>query len=211
MTAIPDLNLFMVCEVLNQDALARLPDAYRIRALRRDELDLWKAFPFDTPEQASEYRAYMTDYFQHHYAPKGDLFFETCLVVVDVDDVPIATCFAWKHYDRYTTIHWLKVLPEHEGRGIGRGLMSHIMASLGEDDYPVYLHTQTPSVRAVGLYSDLGFALIDLPLIDGRPVDMDAALPILRAHMTPRTYAGLRIVTWDAATETFVPSPRTLW
>ena len=39
---IPDLNIFMMCEKLNEDALREIPEGYHIRNIRKDELDIWK-------------------------------------------------------------------------------------------------------------------------------------------------------------------------
>ena len=47
---IPDLNIFMMCDRLNEDALSDLPSGYHIRNCRPDELELWMEFPFDTEE-----------------------------------------------------------------------------------------------------------------------------------------------------------------
>jgi GNAT superfamily N-acetyltransferase len=94
----------------------------------------------------------MTAFFDGVYAKKGDLFYETCLFVCDANDRPIATCFAWKAYDRITTIHWLKVAKEYEGIGSGRALLSIVMQGLSEDEYPVFPHTQPGSFRAIGFW-----------------------------------------------------------
>ncbi|MGI6372088.1 MAG: GNAT family N-acetyltransferase [Caldicoprobacterales bacterium] len=75
-------------------------------------------------------------------AGKEDLFFEKCLFVCDNKDIPVGTCFAWKAYDRITTIHWFKVIKEYEGLGIGRALLSIVMQSIPKEEYPVFLHTQ---------------------------------------------------------------------
>ncbi len=180
---IPDKNLFMMCDALDQSALRALPAGYQLRTCRRDELDLWKAFPFDDPATAEAYRPYMTDYFTRVYADKADLFFQTCHFVCNEADMPIATAFIWKAYDLFQTIHWFKVIQAYEGRGIGRALLSVIMGDLQADDYPVYLHTQPGSYRAIKLYSDFGFKLLTDPVIGGRQNDLAECLPILERTM----------------------------
>ena len=59
---IPDCNLFMMCESLNEAAPTALPDGYRILPCRKDELDLWKGIHFDSPEEARENFDYMTGF-----------------------------------------------------------------------------------------------------------------------------------------------------
>ena len=47
---IPDLNIFMMCEKLNENALKEIPNGFHIRTCRKDELQIWKEFPFDNEE-----------------------------------------------------------------------------------------------------------------------------------------------------------------
>jgi hypothetical protein len=89
---IPDKNIFMICEALNFNALSELPAGYFVRNCRPDELDAWKAMPFDNPEQAKEYDGFMTDYFRTTYVGKEEMFFAKTLFVCDAHDKPVATC-----------------------------------------------------------------------------------------------------------------------
>lgn len=67
---IPDKNIFMMCETLNVNALTELPVGYSIRNCKPDELDIWKAMPFDSQDLARAYDEYMTDYFNMVYGDK---------------------------------------------------------------------------------------------------------------------------------------------
>jgi GNAT superfamily N-acetyltransferase len=148
--------------------------------------------PFDDPIEAEKNRGYMTDYFANVYAKKGNLFFEKCLFVCDGNDNPVATAFIWKAYDEFSTVHWVKVLKEHEGKGIGRALLSIIMNDLDEIDYPVYLHTHPSSFRAIKLYSDFGFNFLSDPIIGRRKNDIEACWPILEKFMPDKYFKNLR-------------------
>ncbi|MCU0238051.1 MAG: GNAT family N-acetyltransferase [Pyrinomonadaceae bacterium] len=190
---IPDLNVFMMCEVLNVDALSELPDGFSVRNCRPDELDIWKAFPFDDNFN-DEYDRFMSDFFNATYGDKEDLFFARTLFVCDAQDKPIATCFVWKAYDEFNTIQWFKTAKEHEGKGIGRALLSIVMRDLKAEDYPIYLHTQPASFRAIKLYSDFGFALLSGEKIGIRKNDLDEYLPILEKFMPKKHFRNLKIV-----------------
>lgn len=107
----------------------------------------------------------------------------------------MATCFSWKAYDSITTIHWFKTLKEYENKGIGRGLLSIVMEELTQSDYPVYLHTQPDSFRAIKLYTDFGFYLLDNKQIGTRTNDLITALPYLKEKMTADAYTNLKIAT----------------
>jgi GNAT superfamily N-acetyltransferase len=190
---IPDLNVFMMCEALNFNALSELPEGLFVRNCRPDELDVWKAFPFDDAETAKEYHGFMTDFFNTTYGGKEELFFAKTLFVCDAEDKPIATCFIWKASDEFNTVHWFKTLKEYEGKGIGRALLSRLMQDLKAKDYPVYLHKQPASFRAIKLYSDFGFALLAGEQFGTRKNDLDEYLPILKEFMPEKDFQKLKI------------------
>jgi ribosomal protein S18 acetylase RimI-like enzyme len=190
---IPDRNIFMMCDSLNRTALSELPIGYSLRNCRRDELDIWRKMPFDNPDLATEYDNFMTDYFTVTYGGKEELFFAKTLFVCDDRDKPIATCLTWKAYDEFNTIQWFKVLKECEGKGIGRALLSIVMQKLERCDYPVYLHTQPSSFRAIKLYSDFGFSLLSDDKIGIRKNDLDECMPILAEFMPQDFFQQLTI------------------
>lgn len=192
---IPDKNIFMMCESLNRNALTDLPVGYSVRNCRHDEFSVWKRMPFDDPDLAQEYDDFMREYFTITYGGKEDLFFAKTLFVCDSQDKPIATCLNWKAYDRFNTIQWFKVLKECEGRGIGRSLLSIVMQQIEENEYPVYLHTQPSSFRAIKLYSDFGFSLLSDHQFGVRKNDLDECLPILKQFMPQEFFQHLRIKT----------------
>ena len=160
---IPDLNIFMMCEKLNEAAL--------------------KDFPFDTNEDKETYKKYMTKYFNDVYAGYEELFYNSCLFICDKNDKPVATCFAWKAYDNFYTIHWLKVLKEYEGKGLGRAILSEVMKNIPKEEYPIYLHTQPSSFRAIKLYSDFGFSILTDEYIGNRKNDYKESLTYLEYFM----------------------------
>jgi ribosomal protein S18 acetylase RimI-like enzyme len=198
---IPDRNIFMICESLNRNALTELPVGYSLRNCRDDELDIWKKMPFDSPDVAKEYDGFMTDYFTATYGEKEELFFSKTLFICDKQDRPIATCLIWKAYNEFNTIHWFKVLKEYEGQGIGRALLSIVMQKLEQHDYPVYLHTQPSSFRAIKLYSDFGFSLLSDDKFGIRKNDLDKCMPILEEFMPKEFFQELRIT---AAPQEFI-------
>ncbi len=187
---IPDLNIFMVCDKVNTKAFSHLPKGYNFRLCRRDELDIWKGFPFDDEKLKEEFRPYMTDFFKTTYSSDEDLFFKKCLFVVDEKDTPVATCFVWRAYGKVPSVHWFKTLKQCEGQGIGRALLTEVIS--GEKDFPIILHTQPSSYRAIKLYSDFGFKIATNEKVGMRENQYEQALPILREFMTPQSYKNLQ-------------------
>ena len=157
---ISDYNLFMMCRAPREEAFAPLPAGFHFDLCRREELETWMRFPFDTQEEARQYAPFMARYFQNVYAAKEAEFFARCLFVREASGAPVGTAFLWRAYGRVNTLHWLKVRREYEGRGIGRALLTRLLMPLAPEEYPVYLHTQPSSYRAIKLYTDFGFALL---------------------------------------------------
>ena len=185
---LPDCNLFMMCASLNETALTA---GYHIRCCRKNEIDIWKDIHSDTEAEARENRAYMDGFFDRVYAPEGDLFFRSCLFICDENDNPVGACHAWKVFGCATTIHWFKIRRDCEGKGLGRALLSEVMRRLSPEDYPVFLHTQPASYRAIKLYSDLGFALAKSDRVGHRSNDLGMALPHLKNIMPEDVYNSL--------------------
>lgn len=186
---IGNYNLFMICETLNTNAFRALPDGYSFRLCRRNELEVWKRIVAE--EQYVEYAA---DYYKKVYAKDEDEFFRRCTFVCDADDKPVATSFIWLSYGQINTISWLRVLPEHEGKGLGRALLSKILKMA---QCPVYLHTHPTSICAVKLYSDYGFKLITNPVIGYRQNNLAESLPCMQKVMIEADYARLQFVEAD--------------
>jgi len=190
---IPDKNLFMMCGAPDPAAFTELPREFHFRACREEELETWMRMQFNGEDEYKENYKYIHDFFDNVYGDRKALFFEKCLFACCEDGRPVGTCFVWKAYDRVNTLHWLKVLKPYEGRGLGRALLSRVLGSLSPEEYPVYLHTQPASYRAIKLYSDFGFRLLTDPLIGSRTNDLSECLPILEAHMPPKDFKRLRL------------------
>jgi ribosomal protein S18 acetylase RimI-like enzyme len=146
----------------------------------------------DSPELVNEFAAFMTQYFDEVYAHQENEFFQRCLFVCDRSDTPVATCLGWKAYGNVSTIHWFKVSKQHEGRGIARALLSMVMKTFGDRDYPIFLHTQPGSFRAIKLYSDFGFVFLTDATIGYRRNELTDGLPYLQAPMLPDAYNRLQ-------------------
>lgn len=192
MPLIEDANLFMMCPRPHRDAFTPVPHGFSVRPARREEWDTWLTFPFDTRSGKETYRPFMVDYFNRVYRPKEADFWRACQFLCDKTDTPVGTCFLWRAYGTVVTLHWFKVKKEWEGKGLGRALLSAVLATAKAEDGPIYLHTQPGSYRAIKLYTDFGFSLLTDPVIGYRSNDLTEALPYLREKMTPSAFYALR-------------------
>jgi GNAT superfamily N-acetyltransferase len=187
-----NLNLFMICEKLNEKAFRRLPEGYSFRLCHRGELEIWKRIQADNPEGVG----YLTEFFQQVYAKNEDEFFRRCTFVCDNGDIPAAACFIWPAYGSVNTVAWFKTLPGHEGKGLGRALLGELLEPA---QCPVYLHTQPTSVCAIKLYADFGFKLITDAAVGYRKNDLDESLPLLKQVMREEDYAKLEFTETDGS------------
>lgn len=188
---IADYNLFMCCTAPNPAAFSALPEGYRFDFCLRDELPLWKAFPFDDEETARIYEPSMDAYFHRVYGKQEQLFFHSCLFVRDSAGVPVGTAFLWRAYGKINTLHWLKVRRDCEGKGLGRAILTRLLSGLSQQELPVCLHTQPGSFRAVKLYTEFGFSLLTDETIGARKNQLTEGLPYLKSHMPAEAFAAL--------------------
>jgi len=182
--AIGSYNIFMQCESPNRDAFCTLPSGYTFRLCRRDELEAWKRVVAE-----EQYVDYVTAFYEKIYAKYEDDFFRRCIFVCDANDRPVASTFIWRSYGQINTVGWFRVLPEYEGRGLGRAILSEI---LKDAEFPIYLHTQPTSARAIKLYSDFGFKLITSPMPGNRKNDLNESLEFLQKVLPEKDYANLQ-------------------
>jgi len=184
-------NLFMQCDTPNKTAFCELPDGFSFRLCRYDELEVWKRVVSE-----EQYISYVTEYYEKVCAKHADEFFRRCMFVCDSDDRPVASTYIWRSYIKINTVGWFRVLPEYEGRGLGRALLSKILSNA---DFPVYLHTQPTSARAIKLYSDFGFKLLTDPIIGYRKNNLTESLPYLQRVLPESDYAKLKFAKADKA------------
>jgi nicotinamide-nucleotide amidase len=177
-------NIFMQCDAANPEAFRPLPEGYYFRLCRRDELETWKRVVTD-----EKHVPYLTTFYEKVYAAHENEFFRRCLFVCDANDKPVGSTFIWRSYKRINTVGWFRVLPGHEGKGLGRALLSEVLKNAS---FPIYLHTQPTSARAIKLYSDFGFKLITDAMPGNRPNDLEKSLPLLKSILPESDYANLQ-------------------
>ncbi len=179
------MNLFMMCERPEPGAFCEISAPFSIRACREDELDVWAQLCAESEEDIDCAK----EYIERVYKPVDADFARRILFACDENDRPVGTCTLWKAYGYAETVHWLRVLPEYEGRGIGRALLT---ACLRSAQGPIFLHTQERNARAVGLYASFGFALLRDEEIGWRKNDLRDALPILQSSLPEGKFSALR-------------------
>ncbi|MBW5449467.1 GNAT family N-acetyltransferase [Cohnella sp. CFH 77786] len=105
------------------------------------------------------------EYFRKEYLAHSEELQKRLIVIESPDGHYIATITAWWNYTngrRDPSLHWLSVKPEFQGLGLGKALVYKCLQIFDqiEGKKDVYLHTQTWSYKAVGLYLSTGFELL---------------------------------------------------
>ena len=190
-----DMDIFMICKKIDKKAFKNLPKEYFARNLRKTELEIWKKLPFFEYEYTEKEHNIMTEWYNLLYGKNEELFYNKCLVVCNRKDEIIGTGFLWRSYDcQINSVHWLKVIPEYESKGIGRALLTILFQNIEEKDLPIYLHTQTGSYRAIKLYSDFGFKILTDSKIGKINNEINECKGILKKYIPKEHFRKIKYV-----------------
>lgn len=194
--SVPYFNIIMHRSSGMSLPTATLPTGYRFTAfIEGDEL-IWSEIEtmvgeFDTITDALEY--FEQEYMERHL----DEVKRRTLFIQSPDGRKVATVTTWwdkRGLDRVASLHWVALKPEFQGRGIGKALIFEGVKRILEleGDVDIYLHTQTWSYRAIGIYLQAGFRFVTKGAINRHSNDFESALPILREKMGARLEHYLR-------------------
>jgi len=151
----------MVRDTLDDLPSCSMPDGYSIRTFRRGEGPLWTEIGFAAGNFNSLAEA--QDRFAEEFEqPVEDMESRCFFVVHNESGRAVGTAMAW--YDPwfvegedYGRVHWVAIIPEHQGKGLAKPMMSAVLHRLAESHDKAMLGTQTFRKAAVNLYLDLGF------------------------------------------------------
>jgi GNAT superfamily N-acetyltransferase len=140
-----------------------LPEGFSFRFFTPSDVKHWGRIEASVLEFDSEHLA--ESYFEIAYLPHIHELQKRCIFVLNPDEMPIATANAWysdSELGHQTSLHWVAVCPEYQGKGIGKAIVKKALNVLHflEPEEPVWLHTQTWSHAAIRLYHDLGFNMV---------------------------------------------------
>lgn len=169
----------------------RLPNGYKFALFSLGDEAEWARIEASVLEFDDELEALM--YFQDQRLPYLNELERRCLFVAGPDGSKIATATAWWNYTGFRRdpwLHWVAVKPKHQGMGIGKAIVGETLSLMreieGDRDY--YLHTQTWSHRAVGIYEKAGFMITPEKNLAGyENKHYNQALEILRHIKSGRT------------------------
>ena len=118
------------------------------------------------------------------------------LFALDTDNAVVGSCIAWhdkRGSDTVSSLHWLVVDEQYQRIGLGRAISVSVMNIYAEQDaFPVYIHTQPWSWKAILLYLSLGFKLQKTDTFSHYENEYDKALNELAKIVTADKFALLQ-------------------
>lgn len=148
----------MVCDDVRPVTSFPLPDACSLRWFQPGE----EAFWIDVQRRADRYNEFSPSTFASTYRSAPDELTQRLCFLCGPEGAPLGTATAWfgeaPPWVGFGRVHWVAVIPEQQGRGWSKPLLSEVCRQLLRLHGPrAYLTTATCRVPALNLYSRFGF------------------------------------------------------
>ncbi len=194
---IPFYNTIMKCADFIPGNVV-LPDGFTIVPYRRGYERDWAALECSAGDFGSTAEA--EQYFLETYLQDPGLF-PNILFALNRRHEIVGSCIAWhdlRGESRVSSLHWLVVREQDQGIGLGRALASAVMNIFAERGaFPVYVHTQPWSWKAILLYASLGFRLQKTDTFSHYGNEYEKAMTELHRIVTEEQYEYLRRTSED--------------
>ena len=158
-----NLNVTMVRENLDQIPDFSLPSGFNLRPYRPGDEQDW----LKVQTAADRYNTFSQALFDQQFGDDRLQIAERQLYLFNAHNMAIGTASAWfdDNYrgEAYGRVHWVAILPERQGFGLAKPLMTatlQLLKTLGHKR--AYLTTSTARFQAINLYLQFGF----MPEID---------------------------------------------
>jgi len=135
-----------------------VPPPYTIRWYRPGDEEAWLRIE----REAEKYFPIEDDLFEKQFGEYPDLLPERQCFICNSEGNEIGTATAWFYNDEsgksYGLVHWVAIIPQEQGKGLGKPLMSAVCNRLKELGYErACLNTSTGRIPAINLYQKFGF------------------------------------------------------
>lgn len=156
---IPFYNVILKCEN-RKNSVITLKAGYRFKNYETGDENSWAKLEYEIGDFNSVNEA--KEYFIDNYCKNKEIR-KRCFFVLNSENEIVGSCIAWndkKENENVGSLHWLVVSPKERNRGLGKALCQKVLNFFHEkNEFPVYIHTQPWSYKAILLYIDLGFKI----------------------------------------------------
>lgn len=189
---IPFYNIILKCECCQHQEVT-LPTGFSIVTYEKGYEKAWAKLEysvgdFDSLEEAERY-------FVQTYTRNQELT-QNILFLLNENGSIVGSCIAWqdKRKDSFVaSLHWLIVDEKYQGMGLGKALCCAAMNLFEKQQvFPIYIHTQPWSWKAVFLYLSVGFQLQKTDTFSHYENEYDKAMAELKRIVTTEQYEILR-------------------
>lgn len=151
-----NLSVRMIHDNLEQTPAFDCPSPYTIQLYTAGREADWLRIH----ECSDEHNVFTPFVFADQFGQDANLLKDRQFYLLDARGVPVGTATAWDetrglHSGR---VHWVAIMPEHQGRGLAKPLLSAVclkLLALGHSRG--CLSTSTARVAAINLYLQFGF------------------------------------------------------
>lgn len=138
----------------------KLPDGYQFRRFdfTRNDDATWAAMVTATGEFPNESEAFKR--FEQEFRPYPAETAKRILFLETAEGQAVGTATAWFGEWNDETIgrlHWVEIIPDFQGKKLGKPLIAEAMNHLARFHQKVYLTTQESSLAAIYIYRKFGF------------------------------------------------------
>jgi len=135
-----------------------LPAPYRVVWYRPGCEEWWRRIQ----TAADRFNTIGPDLFEVEFGTDEALLSQRQCFLLDERGVPFATATAWFNDDYggrpFGRVHWVAIVPEMQGRGLSKPLLTLVCNRLRELGHErAYLTTSTARIPAINLYLKFGF------------------------------------------------------
>ena len=151
-------SIRMIRPTLEDIPVFDLPDPYQLRRYRPGDAANWVRIH----QEADVYNEIRSDLFPGQFGSDEEELAARQFYLCDGEGQAVGTATAWYNNDfrgeRYGQVHWVAIVPEHQGKGLAKPLMTAVLRRLRELGHDrVYLSTNPPRLPAIHLYMKFGF------------------------------------------------------
>jgi len=189
---IPFYNTILRCDTYQHSDVV-LPEGFSIVPYNSGYEKAWAELEcsigdFESLEEAESY--FISTYLQNRPLINNILF------LLNEDNLIVGSCIAWQDKRKesiVSSLHWLVVNEEYQGRGLGKALCYATMNRFKEQgNFPVYVHTQPWSWKAIFLYLSIGFKLQKTDMFSHYENEYYKAMTALKQVITSKQFQLLQ-------------------